>query len=144
MSIILHRIFLVPNVCISADYFLQITNTLIKRRIILFLEKILVAGIRFSSNLIISHVSFTIYVLLRFGGKGEAASIYLFDALPSIETCPIICILVIFSSNVFAGNSCYEASKEITNVITDSSRSVFDGLWHFYLLCMSKADKHPS
>jgi len=45
---------------------------------------------------------------------------------------------------VVAGNSCYEASKEITNVVKDGSHNIFDGLWRFYLLCMSKADKHPS
>lgn len=59
-------------------------------------------------------------------------------AMKIITVC--IHMLVTFSSYVgcIAGYCCYEASKDILNVIMDRSVCVFNGLR------MSKADKHSS
>lgn len=43
-----------------------------------------------------------------------------------------------------AGYSRYKASEEISFVITDGSLNILNGMWHFHLLGMSKADKHAS
>jgi len=47
-----------------------------------------------------------------------------------------------FSLSWVAGHSGYEASEEIATVVKDVGVDLFNGVWCFYLFCVSKADKH--